>query len=62
MVDRVNTLHGVGLIPIEEGGQVLSGFGEVGVWLNLLLGWGFVVVFLFVGVFSSQEMIQFGLA
>lgn len=62
MVDRVNTLHGVGLIPIEEGGQVLSGFGEVGAWLSLILGWGFVVVFLFVGVFSSQEIIKFGLA
>lgn len=56
MVAGVNALHGVGLITIEEGGQVLNGFGEVGAWLSLIL-----VVIFFVAVFSSQEIIQFGL-
>lgn len=38
-----------------------SGFGEAGARLSLILGWGFVVMIVFVVVFSSQEIIQFGL-
>lgn len=57
----VDILHGVGLIPMEVGGQVLSGFGDAGASLSLILGWGFVVVIFSVAVFISQEIILFGL-
>lgn len=55
MAGRVDVLYGVGLIPIEASAQVLSGFGDAGARLGLILGWGFVVVIFSVAVLSSQE-------
>lgn len=55
MAGRVDVLYEVGLIPIEASAQVLSGFGDTGARLGLILGWGFVVVIFFVAVLSSQE-------
>lgn len=47
---RADVLYGVGLVPFETGGQVLSSFGEAGARLGLILGRGFVVVIFFIAV------------
>lgn len=57
MPGGLDVVYGVGLITIEAGGQVLSGFSGAGSRLGLIFGWDFVVVVFFVTVLSSHEVI-----